>query len=188
MRWIVAGILSICLSPAGPLCFPGDAHAHKVSVFAYAEGGKVFVEAYFVDGKKAEDARVEVFNGKGVKILSGKTDEDGRWAFPIPAVAPLKIIIVASMGHRSSISLTEKEVRLGLATKGIKEVQGGYVGREEIEEMLDRKISPLYRMVSDLRKKMEKPTVGEVVGGVGYLVGLGGILLLFLGRKKNKGE
>ena len=36
--------------------------AHKVNVFAYVEGEKIYTESYFNDGKKCIDSKIEVFD------------------------------------------------------------------------------------------------------------------------------
>ncbi len=43
---------------------PTFSYAHKVSVYGYAEDGMVFVEGYFVDGSKAKNSSVEVFDAE----------------------------------------------------------------------------------------------------------------------------
>lgn len=47
----------------------GQAWAHKVNVFAYVEGGKIFTESYFPDGKKIEGGTIEVRDASGTKLL-----------------------------------------------------------------------------------------------------------------------
>jgi nickel transport protein len=43
--------------------------AHKVNIFAYVEGGKIYTESYFNDGKKCIDSRIEVLDNQGNKLL-----------------------------------------------------------------------------------------------------------------------
>ena len=43
--------------------------AHKVNVFAYIEGGKIYTESYFNDGKKCIESKIEVFDNRGNKLL-----------------------------------------------------------------------------------------------------------------------
>jgi nickel transport protein len=77
------------------------AYAHKVMVFGYLEGGRVYLEGYFADGKKAENSVVEVFEKGGRKLLEGKTDEQGVFTFPAPDVPEINVVLTASMGHRA---------------------------------------------------------------------------------------
>ncbi len=77
------------------------AYAHKVMVFGYLEGGRVHLEGYFADGKKAENSLVEVFAKDGKKLLEGKTDEMGVFSFPMPDVPEVRVVLTGSMGHRA---------------------------------------------------------------------------------------
>ena len=52
----------------------GLANAHKVNVFAYAEGGTIHTESYFADGKAVEGGVIKVFDAAGRKLFEGKTD------------------------------------------------------------------------------------------------------------------
>jgi len=41
-----------------------SAFAHKVNIFAYVEGDKVYTENYFSDGKRCIDSKIEVWRFK----------------------------------------------------------------------------------------------------------------------------
>ena len=87
------------------------AMAHKVNIFAYVENDIVYTESYFPDGKKVEFSTIEVFNGAGKKLLEGKSDKEGLFSFPVPAVKEdLTIVINASMGHKNSYLLKKEEL------------------------------------------------------------------------------
>jgi nickel transport protein len=88
----------------------GAAHAHKVSVFAYAENGTIFTESYFPDGKPVEEGTIEVYDQAKNKLLEGKTDREGKFSFPIPKKEDLTIVINASMGHRNEYVLKKDEM------------------------------------------------------------------------------
>ncbi len=88
----------------------GSAQAHKVNIFAYAEGGTVYTESYFPDGKKVQDGTIEVYDSQGQKLLEGKTDQEGKFSFPVPKKDDLKIVIIASMGHKNEFVLKKDEL------------------------------------------------------------------------------
>lgn len=88
----------------------GPAWAHKVNLFAYAEGGKVFTESYFPDGRKVEGGAVEVRDASGAKLLEGKTDSQGLFSFPLPKKEDLTITLDATMGHKNSFVLKKSEM------------------------------------------------------------------------------
>lgn len=87
-----------------------QAWAHKVNLFAYVEGGTVYTESYFPDGKKVEGGTVEVLDASGKKILEGKTDAQGAFNFPLPKKEDLTIVLDATMGHKNSFILKKSEM------------------------------------------------------------------------------
>ncbi len=87
------------------------AMAHKVNIFAYVEGDTVFTESYFPDGKSVESGTIEVLNSAGEKILTGTTDKEGLFSFPLPQPKEdLTIVINATMGHKNSYLLKKSEM------------------------------------------------------------------------------
>ncbi|WP_020678190.1 hypothetical protein [Geopsychrobacter electrodiphilus] len=94
----------LCVSPA---------LAHKVNLFAYVEGGVIYTESYFPDGKKVKQGRIEIFDNQDQLLVAGATDDSGRYQIAIPEVEDLKIVISASMGHRNSFILKKAEIEAG---------------------------------------------------------------------------
>jgi nickel transport protein len=87
------------------------AMAHKVNIFAYVEGGVVYTESYFPDGKMVENGSIEVLDASGNTLLEGKTDENGLFSFPLPEKKEdLTIVINATMGHKNSYLLQKSEM------------------------------------------------------------------------------
>lgn len=95
------------------LSFSAAAVAHKVNLFAYAEGGTIFTESYFPDGRAVEGGKVLVFDSKDALLLKGVTDTEGVFNFDIPKGDDLKIVIDAGLGHKNSFTLKKAEVEAG---------------------------------------------------------------------------
>jgi nickel transport protein len=91
----------------------GTAMAHKVNLFAYAEGGKIFTESYFPDGKPVKGGKVQVYDSQDQLILEGVTDKGGLFSFDIPKIDDFNIVINATMGHKNSFKLKKSEVEAG---------------------------------------------------------------------------
>jgi nickel transport protein len=177
--------------------------AHKVNVFAWVEGDTVHVEGYFAGNKKAQDSLVEVFDSTGKKLLDGRTDQQGEFAFKIPKITDLKIVLTASMGHRIDVVIPMCELEEVSPTKTTE--SGGHAVPEPAEQkivsgqtasavdiaqmeavldkVLDRKLTTLGRLIRETRP--EGPTVSEVIGGIGYIFGLMGVALYFISKKKS---
>lgn len=172
--------------------------AHKVNIFAYVEGEKIYTESYFNDGKKCIDSKIEVFDNQGNKLLEGLTDKEGEFSFEVPSEnGNLKIVLTASMGHRAEYSISADEIRgsVGLikeeneepvsivfpetSSVDLKEIQS------IIEDTLDEKLKPIMREIIEIKKSQEgriSPT--EIIGGIGYIIGIFGIAAYFLSRKR----
>lgn len=97
-------VLVVLLSVAQPVW------AHKVNLFAYAEGQRVFVEGYFVDGRRTQNSRVQVFDNSDALLLEGVTDEQGLFEFDAPATTDLRIVLNAGMGHQSEFKMGADEL------------------------------------------------------------------------------
>jgi len=172
--------------------------AHKVNIFACVEGDKVYTESYFNDGKKCIDSKIEVLDNQGNKLLEGLTDEEGEFSFEVPSEdGDLKIVLSASMGHRVEYSISADELRgaAGLIKEEPKEPvslispETSSVDLKEIqsiiEDTLDEKLKPIMREMREIKKSQEdKISPTEIIGGIGYIIGIFGIAAYFLSRKR----
>ena len=48
-----------------------------------------------------------------------------------------------------------------------------------IEKIIDRKLQPVIRMLVNLQEESEKPELTEILGGIGYIIGILGIVAYF---------
>ena len=169
----------------------GPALAHKVIIFAWVEGDTVFTESKFSGGKKAINAPVVIFDKDGKKLLEGKTDNKGEFSFKIPKVTDLKIVLNAAMGHKAEWMIPESEIREAgpiVEKKSAAESSGPIsagLSKEEVqkivEDSLDKKLRPIIRMMTE--SKDTKPSLSEIIGGIGYIFGLMGLALYFKKQK-----
>jgi len=175
-----------------------SAFAHKVNIFAYVEREKIYTESYFNDGKKCVDSKIEVFDNQEIKLLEGLTDEEGTFSFEIPSGdGDLKLVLTASMGHRAEYIIQADElgnikglieekiekpvsaVSPEVSSFNLKEIQS------IIEETLDEKLKPIMSEVREIKKSQEdRISPSEIIGGIGYIIGIFGIVAYFLSRKK----
>jgi nickel transport protein len=172
--------------------------AHKVIIFAYVEGDIVYTESYFSDGKKCMDSKIEVFNNRGDKLLEGLTNGEGEFSFEVPSEdGDLKIVLTAGMGHRAEYSISADEIRgsVGLTKEEPEEPvslispETSLVDLKEIqsiiEDTLDEKLKPIMREMIEIKKSQEdKISPTEIIGGIGYIIGIFGIIAYFLSRKR----
>lgn len=85
-----------------------SAFAHRVNIFAWAEGTTVHTESFFSSGNRAQNSAVTATDKKtGRTIAKGVTNSNGEWSFIIPAEAakakdPIIISLDAGQGHAGS--------------------------------------------------------------------------------------
>ncbi len=179
----------------------GTAIAHKVMVFAWVEGNTVYTESKFSGGKKVNKGQIIVYDQQGNQLLKGETNQKGEFSFKVPEKTTLKIVLQAGMGHRGEWTLPAEEIEEAASSQieaappveteaekaqnQMQPVSG--INTEEIqaamEKALDKKLKPIYKMLAESRK--QGPTVTEIFGGIGYIIGLMGIAAYFKYRRKN---
>ena len=183
--------------------FIPNTYAHKVMMFVYPEGDKVFVEGYFADGKKPKKSEVMVYDNGGKVLFSGLTDDEGKLSFKIPRKTDLRITLNAGMGHKTEYTLPASELggsaesKAGDKMVAMDQVAPSEKGRDSqisqldeaqikaiVEKAVDRAvgeaIKPLVRSFTEMTQKNSLTTV---VGGIGYIFGLMGVALYFKSRK-----
>lgn len=91
------------------LSFASSAFAHATTLWCYVEKNRVFVEAFFMGGKKAQNGNVIVVNNKGEKILEGKTDKEGKFDFEPPYQGDMTILLKIDQAHDADFELTKQD-------------------------------------------------------------------------------
>ena len=190
--------VSACAPVLGPfvlLCLWGSPAAHKVNIFAYVEGDSVYTESYFNDGRKAVGSRIVVYDNVDTQLLEGVTDGEGLFAFRIPKMEDLKVVLVASMGHRNEYRLSRSELGGGEVkpegtTAGTSPEGGGVIAQVDedrmarlIDQSLERRLAPLVATMTRMQRAQEEPDLRDIVGGIGYVVGLAGLVMYLRGRR-----
>jgi nickel transport protein len=190
-----------------------DASAHRVNIIARVDGDTVIAEAYLSGGAKITGARTEVFDSSGKKILEGTTDNKGIYSFKLSEVrsvqGDLRILLHAGMGHEAEYTLPVSELRtIAVPTtagspRKEKEIEGSakpdrIVQTNDLETMksvvsqaVEEKIEPLMKMVAIqqkmlLEERLKGPTIAEIVGGIGWILGIVGIAAYFMGRNRKE--
>ncbi len=196
----------------------GSAHAHRVIVYASIEGNTVHTASKFPSSDtKVSGGTIKVYDGSGNLLLTGKTDDKGKFSFPIPKKSALRIVISAGPGHQGEWRLSEKKIRTALGdSQPTKTAEGQSpstksepskkakkqelpadrqqeitpVVKQEVkkalaqglDKKLDEKLTPIRDILVDM--KNPGPSVSEILGGIGYIIGLFGIAAYIYSRKQ----
>lgn len=190
---------------------PRPAQAHRVTVFAWAEGDTVHTESKFSGGKPVHGGKITVYDEQDHVVLTGVTDEKGAFSFPTPPASALKIEMEAGLGHKNHWVMASGEFSPdGAAAEEHREKKQPADAKtiapareirqtapltpgdietaveKALDKKLDKKLAPLIKMMAQSRDK--GPTARDVFGGIGYIIGLVGIAAYVNYRKKSPGE
>lgn len=168
---------------------PCPAQAHRVTVFAWVEGGTVYTESKFSGGRRVSGGDMLVYDLEGNQLLSGKTDEHGEFSFAMPGKTGMRIVLQAGSGHRGEWTIPAGEIAPDAQKaqpsaapavppgnpEGRTEMQGASLDqvRLAVEHALDQRLAPLLKMMAE--KEDSGPTLRDILGGMGYIFGLMGV-------------
>lgn len=199
------------------VCCTTPAAAHKLSVFATVQGNSVEGEVYFHDGTPARNVAVTIFDPGGEVVGKASTDKEGKFTFEARLRYDHKLIADAGLGHQAEYTVEADELPQDLpadspggsvdesdpassATHGHPhdhrhDHQPGHQHgpvKALGEENLTAEIRALAQQVTALRKDLDKwkarARLQDILGGVGYILGIMGLVSYFLGaRRKEKG-
>ncbi len=181
---------------------PLTVYAHKLHIFAWPEGNFIHGETTFSGNKKAQQVRITVQNAADNSILlTTHTDKQGNFTFKLPEKAirerlDLLLIVDSGDGHRGQWTLPADEYLATSAqdrknkqsetapfTAALSAIHTDQTVTRQIDENLLRRIvaeelekqlAPIRRILAESRDK--KPTLQDILGGSGYILGLAGRL------------
>ncbi|NOQ46302.1 MAG: hypothetical protein GQ559_06475 [Desulfobulbaceae bacterium] len=191
----------------------GQAHAHKVNLFAWYDGKMILAEGYFSGGNKSMDSTVLVFDSGGKEVFHGKTDKKGKFSFKPPGNGEYRLVLEAGIGHRAEALVSVQGMEgMGSGTAAQETAQTGQQqtaespelkgdGQQqapenahkgivaftsaELEQILDRKLNPVKEQLLRLAEQGDRISFRDVVAGLGYIAGLMG-LAMYLTQKRQK--
>lgn len=197
--------------------FPASAAAHKIHVFAWAEGTVVKGQVYAQGGEPIRQAKVTLLDPAGATLGQTTTDDEGEFTFQARSRCDHNVVVDVGAGHGAEYTLPADELPEALPARGD---SGSAKGPPEDEP--DRGLSPLEnkhvatapeaqappatpsaesptgeaiadltRQVVALRKQLDahqqRTRWQDVLGAVGYILGVMGLAFYFLGvRRKEK--
>jgi nickel transport protein len=84
----------------------GNAEAHAVYIFAYANGDQICTDSYFSKKSRVIAGEVTMSDASGKVLEKGTTANDGSYCFKAPpGEGDLSFVVLAGEGHRGEFTL-----------------------------------------------------------------------------------
>ncbi len=182
---LVCAITAFAVSPA---------LAHRLNVFAAWDGTRISGEAYFTGGARAGGVAIRAATPDGKVLAQVRSEKNGDFALPPFAPADVDIIADSGDGHIAHFRVTAMDMGAPsgtapsvAATTAVPVPSSS--ASEGLEAVMDRtvarRIAPLQRQIAEYEAKVR---LHDILGGIGYLVGLAGLGFWWLARREAKGR
>jgi nickel transport protein len=179
-----------------------SAFAHRLKLFASVEGATITGYAYFPGGGRAKGQTVQVLDPVGQRLGEVKTSDEGEFTLKATVRCDHRLVIESPDGHRSTFLVEAADLPESLpapasAAKGEPAKEPTVAPEQKVEpppsagppsaieqaveKAVSRRIRPLQEQIERLE---EKRRVQDILGGVGYILGLAGIAFYLLARRR----
>lgn len=173
------------------------ASAHKLHVFALANGTTIEGEVYAAGNAPIRNAAVTVLGPSGEKLGETKTDDDGKFRFAARQRVDHTFVVDAGEGHRAEYKVTADELPASLpgsnkaVTAAVKPAAKSQPAHDHASHTdsntagLKQELEAVHAQIVQLRKQIDayeqKVRLHDVLGGLGMILGLMGVSFYFLG-------
>lgn len=196
LRWPLL-VLMICIATS----MPRMASAHKMYVFAAVQGDRIEGEVYYQGGNPAPDAQIIVTGPDGTTLDQAVADQEGRFRFEPRWKMDYRIVADAGFGHRAEYTVPADELPSDLPAfaadpSGIEPATKPSAAPSthsptpihEPPSDLASEIAALSQQISALRRDLDRwqarLRMQDLLGGIGYILGLMGLGSYLLRNKK----
>ncbi len=177
----------------------GPAAAHKLRLFATVDGDSIVGSAYFGGGKYPRGVPVRAYGPDGAVLGEAVTDDKGAFRLPVAAGGgDVRLEVNAGDGHLAETVIPATALPGGgggsaspVMATGRADGADGAVGSEstvtaacnlsEVDALLTRKLVPLEMQ---LQAESDSVRFRDVLGGIGYILGLTGVALWVQTRRR----
>lgn len=190
----LALLLALLLLPAG------SAFAHKLKVFASAEGRTITGYVYFPGGGRGKGLQVNFLSMDGAPLGKSTSDENGQFTYTATAAVDHRIVVDSNDGHVGEFVVRAAELDTTLPaeappapdaatppTPTAAEPPATAAAAQpstNLEALVDAAVA---RHVRPLREQLEgyeeKVRMHDILGGIGYILGLLGLAVWFMNRR-----
>lgn len=194
-------LVAVALALALVLAGGGTAAAHRLNVFAFADGASIRGEVYFTGGGPARSVRVVVLGPTGESLGDTVSAADGTFVVEARERVDHRIVADTGDGHQAQYVVRAGELPLSLPERTTQSAVGDRpptaplaapAGREvpaaEFEAMVDRAVGRRLGALSERLVALEQTIRWrDVLGGLGYIFGITGVACYVAARRRGGG-
>jgi nickel transport protein len=174
-------LLSVWLGITAP------AMAHQILVFAAADGAMIAGRAYFPNGDPVSGAQVRIEDGRGRLLAGRETGPDGRFRYRARFASDHHVVVSSGDGHRAEWVVSAAELAPAfVSTQGDANAPATIdpALATALERAVARQLAPLREELAAARAQVG---LRDVLGGLGYILGLVGLALFWRSRSASGG-
>jgi nickel transport protein len=153
---------------------PTSANAHQMNIYATVEGRTIRGEVYFRGKVPAQDASVRVLDSSEKEIGKTTTDEQGKFTFHANSRQDLHLVAESGDGHGAD--------PYPLSAEMFSTEDAPLADSEQIQS-LRAQIEQLHEQIAQYQSRAR---VRDILGGVGWIVGITGMAYYYLGIKRKR--
>jgi len=169
----------------GVLLFASSALAHAVSVFAHAHDDSIHGEVSYFGGIPAKNAKVTALDPSGVEIGETTTDEDGKFTLKARFRCDHRLLVDTGDGHGAEFTVGATQLSQWLPPR-----DDVPKSTSESSSSSNEQLEAIREQIVELRKQLDgyerKVRLHDVLGGIGYILGIAGVAFCFLGGRRKQ--
>jgi nickel transport protein len=192
VKYLTLWALVCAAPPLGGWFSAGRAEAHSIFIFAYPENSRICTNSYFGGKAKVRGGLVSMATASGEVLAKAQTDERGQACFEPPALREDLIFKVeAGGGHQAEFRLPASGPGTGDSFESEPEPNKTEAGESPsvcagglTSDDLQRALSPIRLKLAEMESHQKsRVNLKDVVGGLGWIIGLAGAAFWAAGRK-----
>jgi len=184
----------------------GPASAHRLALFAATTGAEISGKAYFAGGSPARGISIRATGPDNVLLAETTTAEDGT--FTLTATERVDHLLTADSGdgHVAKFTIPARELPESLpggpedparesrpSERPSTNPTSGPSGPDDLDQRIETAVdTAVARQLLPLREQLagfeDQIRLRDVIGGIGYIVGIAGLLAWFGARRKIGGK
>src|SRR5690606_8401996 len=157
-----------------------SAHAHRINLLVLPEGDVVRGRVYYADGSPAAHAEVEVRRAGG-DAATVTADEAGAFVVAREDDGAITFVVETADGHRAETTLEGQAVE---TPDAVTPESSGSI-EPNVRRIVQQELAPIRAMLVHYE---EKTRFRDILGGIGYIVGVVGLMAWWKSRSRRSGS